>query len=424
VHAILIGFGSAGDVLPLVIIGRALKARGHRVSVIANGHFAPVVARAALEFIEFGSKELYQQSVASPAASDPVKSLRSLMAIVGEAAQPLYEMLADRFVPGETVAVATTLAFGARLAQEKLGLPLATVHLSPLSLRSDQEDSVLPGVPWLRGAMNRWVGWAGDRLLLDPPVLRTLGPLRAKLGLPPIRRTCYRWWNSTTHVLGLFPSWYGPPQPDWPAQARLVGFLRDSADDEPQLSPELLAFLDAGPPPVVFTPGSAHKHGAGFFEAARIACDRLKVRALFVTQFSEQIPAGVSGSILHVKYAPFGRLLRRAAAISHHGGIGTAVQAMAAGIPQLVVPVGYDQPDNAARLQRLGVARTLSPRRFRAEAATRELQLLLTSPDVARSCRSVQEYFAIDTGCDTAVAIIEGMLDPPVAHAPSRAGEA
>jgi len=84
---------------------------------------------------------------------------------------------------------------------------------------------------------------------------------------------------------------------------------------------------------------------------------------LFV-DLREQLPAVLPAGALHVSHAPFSALLPRLSALVHHGGIGTSAQALAAGIPQLVVPFAHDQFDNAARLHRLGVAvrlRTQAP---------------------------------------------------------------
>jgi UDP:flavonoid glycosyltransferase YjiC (YdhE family) len=80
-------------------------------------------------------------------------------------------------------------------------------------------------------------------------------------------------------------------------------------------------------------------------------------------------------------------VLPRAAALVSHGGIGTLSPALAAGIPQLVMPLGFDQFDNAARLERLGVAARLLPQRFRGPAVAHEVARLLTSPAVARACQ-------------------------------------
>ena len=69
---------------------------------------------------------------------------------------------------------------------------------------------------------------------------------------------------------------------------------------------------------------------------------------------------------------------------------------MVSGVPQLVMPLGYDQYDNAARMGRLGIARMLVPKRFRGPAVATALGELLDSPEVARNCRAVASRFAED----------------------------
>ena len=76
---------------------------------------------------------------------------------------------------------------------------------------------------------------------------------------------------------------------------------------------------------------------------------------MFLTQYPEQLPARLPNGVRHFNYIPFSTVLPRAAAFVHHGGIGTTAQALAAGVPQLVVPLAHDQPDNAVRIRHLGV---------------------------------------------------------------------
>src|SRR5205823_5729755 len=122
-------------------------------------------------------------------------------------------------------------------------------------------------------------------------------------------------------------------------------------------------------------------------------CLRLRRRGLLLTRFPEQVPEGLPETICHVAYAPFSQVLPKAAALVHHGGIGTTAQALAAGIPQLVMPMAHDQPDNAARLERLGVGRTLYPKAYRGPAVAQRLGELLASEQVARCCREVAGRF-------------------------------
>ncbi len=148
-------------------------------------------------------------------------------------------------------------------------------------------------------------------------------------------------------------------------------------------------FIDAGPAPVVFTPGSAMRHASAFFAAAAEACRITGARGVLVSPFRDQLPVGLPPCIHVVDSIPFSRLFTRAAAVVHHGGIGTSAQALAAGIPQLIMPMAFDQHDNAVRLEQLGVARSLAPRSFRGAAVARLLGALLNSPSVAASCHSL-----------------------------------
>ncbi len=154
---------------------------------------------------------------------------------------------------------------------------------------------------------------------------------------------------------------------------------------------ELTSFLDAGAPPVVVTPGSANRHAGPFFAAATEALQRIGRRGLFLTGYPEQLPAELPDTILVRAYAPFSAVLPRSAAMIHHGGIGTMAQCLAAGVPQLIMPMAFDQPDNALRARKLGVARWHAPAEFSADNVASSLGELLGSGEVSRSvatCRS------------------------------------
>lgn len=97
------------------------------------------------------------------------------------------------------------------------------------------------------------------------------------------------------------------------------------------------------------------------------------------------------------------------AALVHHGGIGTTAQALAAGIPQLVMPLAHDQFDNAARVKRLGVGDWLVPSRFRGPVVTTRLDGLIGSEAVQGACRNVAEKFAGKNGVAMAADAIEQM---------------
>src|SRR6185503_16801618 len=99
----------------------------------------------------------------------------------------------------------------------------------------------------------RTMWWAVDRYMSDPLIVPKLTAFRTELGLPPVSRVFHEWVHSPCRVIALFPDWFGPPQPDWPAALRFAGFPQYDESDQQQLAPGLLRFLDAGEPPIVFT---------------------------------------------------------------------------------------------------------------------------------------------------------------------------
>jgi UDP:flavonoid glycosyltransferase YjiC (YdhE family) len=236
-----------------------------------------------------------------------------------------------------------------------------------------------------------------------------INALRSELGLPPASSILGTWWNSPDRVIGLFPDWFAAPQSDWPEQARLTGFPRYDEADTRDVDPDLDAFLDAGPPPIAFTPGTAMHHGSAFFAASVEACRRLNRRGLLLSQHAGHLPPSLPPTVRHVPYAPFSRLLPRCAAIVHHGGIGTTAQALAAGIPQVVTPFAHDQFDNAERVRRLGVGRSVKASRYTARSATRALAGLLDDAATVAACRSIAARLRIDDSIDRTCDLIEAL---------------
>ncbi|MEX2317932.1 MAG: glycosyltransferase [Pirellulales bacterium] len=405
---ILTGIGSYGDVHPIVGLGTALAARGHRVKLIANPYFADVVTGAGLDFVPVSTREDYIRLSQHPDLWHPIRGpALALRLAAGGLARPLYELAAAHHVPGETVYCAHALDLGTRVAGEKLRAPVASIDLSPAMLWSVHESPRLKGT--LGGArVPKWLKriqfWMGDALF----VRRILGPplngLRRDLGLPPVKRIFADWLHATDLVLGMFPEWFAAPQPDWPANTHAVGFPLWDANHDADLPDDLLKFLDAGDPPIAFSPGSANRAAEHFFAAAVEACQSLGRRGILLTKYAEQLPANLPKNIRHFGFVPLSRVLPRTAALVHHGGIGSCAQGLAAGVPQLVRPMSFDQFDNSRRLVRLGVAEELSVRHFRGPAIAAALVRLLESPQVASQCRALAAKCngreALSAACD------------------------
>ena len=397
---LIVSIGSAGDVHPSVAVALALRDRGHTVSVATNPYFATLLEQVGLPLIPVGTVEQFETTTADPALWHATGGISVLARMIGLVTPELYRLVEREAAGEDTVVVAHPLAFGARIAHEKLGVPLVTLHLAPSTLWS-VEESPVPTRGF--GSINAWpqplrrlMLACGDGYMdweLAPPLNR----FRGELGLAAVRHVASRWWHSPQCVIGLFPDWFAAPQADWPAHTALTGFPLYDERGAAHVPPDLEAFLTAaeaaGDPPIVFAPGSANRQAARFFAAAADACRRLGRRGVLLTRYPEQLPARLPAGVLHADYAPFSAVLPRAAALVHHGGIGTAAQALGAGRPQLVMPMAFDQPDNAARLERLGVARTLAPAHFTGRRVADRLAGMLGSEEVAGRCADLARRF-------------------------------
>src|SRR5262245_42497594 len=271
-NVLLIAIGSHGDVHPFVGLGIALKARGHRVAIVANGLFGPLIQRVGVEFVEMGTAEEFLRGLQNPDIWHPMRGFNAVMELgLKPFLRPTYEIIRDRYVRGETVVAASSLAIGARIAHDKLGVPLATIHLSPAIIRSVHETPKLPGIvtaSWVPRRLKQLQYALVDRLIIDRVTGPVVNGLRAELNLPPVNGIMRDYWNSPQRVIGLFPDWFAPPQPDWPAQLRLTGFPLYDERGAHELSDDLRAYMDGGDAPIAFTPGSANIHGREFFDAA------------------------------------------------------------------------------------------------------------------------------------------------------------
>ena len=410
-HFLLSPIGSAGDVHPIVGIGIELRRRGHQVTMMVCEYFEPLVRRVGLEYVELGTREEFLESIEHPDLWDPARAFEHVFRKgIEPAMRQQYRRIEERWVPQETVVLASCLGFGARIAQEKLGVPTVTYHCQPAVVWSEYESPELPMAIIPNALAPRWLRrlqfWLGEKLIIDRVARPETNSFRAELGLPPMRKTV-RWWHSPELVVGLWPEWYAPIQADWPKNVVLTHFPLWDERGVTSAPRELELFLQGGDPPLVFTPGSAMRFGRPFFEAAVEACRLLKRRGLLLSRFGENIPADLPEEIRHFEYVPFSELLPRSDALVHHGGIGTTAQGLAAGIPQLIMPLAHDQPDNAARLRRLGVGDSLLPSAFHGPEVANRLNSLLTSTATRTACDDVAARFRERSGIREAADAIE-----------------
>ena len=224
---ILFALGSAGDVHPFIGLGVELKKRGHEVFIVTNPTFFSQVEQAGLEFRPLGTEEKYQLTADDPSLWHPVKAFPTVVRhAITPSYEPLLELSRELHLPGKTVLVASSLAFGARTARDLLGIPMATVHLAPAPLPSVFRQPKIHGMPFGNAApmlLKRLQWWLAGKVV-DRHILPELNRFRNSHGLEPAKNLLMDWWHSPDRVIALFPDWFAPAQPDWPAQVLQTGF--------------------------------------------------------------------------------------------------------------------------------------------------------------------------------------------------------
>jgi len=409
-HFIFSTIGTDGDIIPYVGLGVVLRGRGHRVTLVAAEDYRALAESSGLDFCPLATEEENEQLFGHPDFWHPLKGAWIGARWGSALLDRHYELFATLARDGDAAFVTSPALLAARVASETLGLPLATLLLQPWMIQSCSAPPVMPAGLSLPRRMPRPLGKAYWRMIDAVGAVLMggrLSALRKRLGLAPVRNV-FRWWLSPDLVLGMFPDWYGPPQADWPGQIRLVGFPMQDGRDE-ALPEDLLAFCRAGAPPVVFTFGTGMRHADATFRAALDACRQLDVPGIFLTRHAAQLPE-LPPTVRHVHFAPFSRLFPLCAAVVHHGGVGTIAKSLGAGVPQLVLPVAYDQTDNAIRVKRLGVGEWVRARHATGAGIAAALTRL-RSAEVGAQCRDLASRFGTADALTAASDYIEALVE-------------
>ena len=420
---VLSTFGSFGDIHPYVAIALELKARGHHPVIATSEVYREKMDVAGIEFVPIrpdmpSFDEPDKLIKLSTDLIDPKTGTERVIGLFTGNLREVYDDL-DHAVEGADLLVTHLLPLVGPIVAQKRRLPWVSTVLAPVSFFSAYEPPVPPQIPSLYHfvKLSPVLGRLFQRIAayrLDQ-MMGVVYKLRAELGLPRGRQPLLDGQHSPQRVLALFSPVIGRPQPDWPPNTLVTGFAfydkRDYFGDTGS-DPELLRFLDSGPPPIVFTLGSsAFWVAENFYRDSLQAAQALGRRALLLIGHQRNMPVDpLPAGVAAFEYAPFEQLFPRAAAIVHSGGIGTTGQALKSGRPQLVVPHAHDQFDNAARVVRLGCGRSLPRPRYNADTVTRELTQLFADTSYSTTAAEIGAQVRKENGTAAAAEAIEELL--------------
>jgi rhamnosyltransferase subunit B len=415
---VLTCWGSHGDIDPFLGLGGGLRARGHSVALATIEYYRPLVTSSGLDFHPL-------RPAVDPTETHIVERImdrrRGTEFILKRLLIPSLEAMFDDVraaAKGADLLVSHPITFATPIVAEHQRLPWASVVLAPMSFFSAHDMPVIPPAPWVK-SLERLGQWPGRFIVsLSKRVTaqweKPIHAFRQRLGLPPGRQPVFDGQHSPRLVLAMFSKVLGAPQPDWPAHVVVTGHPFHDAPHGTSLAPELEAFLASGAAPVVFTLGSSVVLIANdFWRQSVEAAGSLGLRAVLLAgpdgsvRLRAELASRGQADILAVERAPHSLLFPRAAAVVQQCGIGTLAQSLRSGRPFLAVPHAHDQPDNAFRAARLGVARILYPQRYAAARVAKELKALLEEPAYASASERVADVVRTEQGIDTACDAIE-----------------
>lgn len=391
--------------MPILAVGRLMRTRGHEVEILANDVFQTIIEQSDIGFTSLGSQPEFDAFVAGSAWQD---NKAGWAAFLREGILPCLSPAAARVrelahAGNKPVIVPNNYSYGAKWAARAYKLPLVNLCIQPGMLRGLHpkhacETGLLPG--------EKTSYWKAMRAA-ENYLFHTYG----KTGAGPTQGLSHLFEGASPNqadekFLALFPDWYEAPSPDWPEDLVQTGFpLIDSSVTEP-LKPEIQAFLDEGDPPVGLFCGSFMRDAARFFETGLKACQANGQRSILICRYPQDLPDQIPADCLVVPAAPFGQLFSKLAALIHHGGIGTIAQAMAAGLPQLVFPLRFEQPDNAAAMVRLGAGKLMPL--DQPEEADILLKEILGNLEIRQSCLQLKKNMAQRNPFEHCATVIEG----------------
>jgi rhamnosyltransferase subunit B len=414
---VLSTFGSLGDLHPKIALGIELEKRGHEVVFNVMEFYREKIESLGFEFsplrpdIDPNDRELARRLMDAKTGTEKI-----IKEIIMPNLRPMFEDMmlavknADLLITGEIV-------YPAKSVVEKSGVKWISTSLAPISFLSADDPPLPPVAEWykylrfmptvfhrgvfniMRGTIKNWY--------------KPYKKFRRELGLNEDHDPIFDDKYSDLLHLAMFSKVLGVPQPDWHSPTLQTGFcFYDNWDEQRKTPAGLQEFLDSGDAPMVFTLGSAAVMDAGdFFEESAKAARILKRRAVLLYGIFNEPPKILDENIVGFEYAPYSEIFPRAACVVHQGGVGTTGQVIRAGVPALIMPYSHDQPDNAERCRRAGIAGIIDREKYTAENAAKKLENILNKASYKSNAVEASRIVKAEKGTETACDAIENVLE-------------
>lgn len=338
-----------GDILPFLRIGKKLKEAGNRVVIMTHIYYKDMVIKNGMEFIAWDSWEEYnnmlqylkeeiEKSERLSGSEDETDEYNCKFKNV-ERRYEEYTKICDciKLCSNNTCLIAKSRSsVSAMLAAEKMKIPLISVMLTPYEMEYT--------VHLYRNYKKHLISKTNE--------------LRNLVGLDEIK-DWLEWQQNTGQLIVTWPEWFGKQHVKWRTPNLYAGFLQSEVNDVlyNNIDDEARKMLeDTKQPPILITGGTSTMLYKDFYNSSVKACGVLGYPTILVTRYEEQVPKEMPDNVKWCTYLPLDKILGQCRMILHHGGMGTAIGALKAGIPQIINAYLLDRPYTADQMEHMGVA--------------------------------------------------------------------
>lgn len=423
-HYLFVVWDGGGTVPPVLGLARRLAARGHGVTVMSDAVVEAEARFAGARFVPFTEapnrtgRGREHDTLQDWKTTSPVAMIAGIRDEVFCGPAPRYarDVAAEIDRGGYDAVACEGMLIGALVAAEAARLPHAALwpifDIRPIPGRTPAGMGLFPATGVLSRLRERAVSAFFRRLMgrgLEP-----VNAARAALGLAPLSHPFDQYERADRSLL-MTSRHYDFPGPMLP-NMRYVG---------PQLDDP--AWTEAWTPPAGRTPlvlasfGTTFQNQAEAYRKLIGALSALPVRGVVTLGqvFSrEDFPAAANLQV--VGSAPHAQVFPHASLVVSHGGHGTTTKALAAGLPQVVIPFGRDQFDNAARVVHAGAGLMVKPR-ARESAMSDAIARVLGDPAFRAAAQRLAGAMREEMQDDPAVRELEAL--PGLRRMPTSSGE-
>lgn len=416
---LLIGYGSRGDVQPLLALGQGLVNAGYDITIAAGNNFQEFVENAGLKFVGFATN--MQQLMTSDEGKEWIdnssgnslreaQNMKRMLELVSDSVEG--DLLSQVSEDVDVIVSGLPLFMSAHAIAEKFDKKHITIQLVPLNPTKEGRATIQPTFPQKQIWVNRISGYIGQYFTYW--IFKSASNnFRQRLGLAPMSYSDYaRAYNREVPVIYALSKHVITEPDDWRDNTHVTGywFYDDPSDWQP--SQALCDFLDAGEKPIYIGFGSmSNKNPEATTSIMVEALQKAGKRGIIYSGWAGLNADALPDDVFLLDFAPHDWLFPKMAGVVHHGGAGTTAAGIRAGVPATVVSHMADQPYWGRRVHELGIGAPFIRRhKLTSERLAEAIRYMTDDPAIAENAQNLSRKIEAEDGVAEAVKVFQRLL--------------